>query len=54
LCICPYPVVVENEYTAIRLSELAGIRVSDVRLVESKNIDELPQQMLDAGRIPWR
>jgi len=44
-----YPYLVENEYTAIRLASLAGADVSDVRLVESKDIEEIPQHMLEAG-----
>lgn len=44
-----YPFVVENEYTALQLAKLAGVTVSDARLVESKDIDELPQHLLEAG-----
>jgi serine/threonine-protein kinase HipA len=44
-----YPFLIENEYTALQLASLAGVSVSDARLVESKEIDGLPQQMLEAG-----
>jgi serine/threonine-protein kinase HipA len=32
-----------NEYTAMRLAELVGIDIPDIKLVELKNLDNLPQ-----------
>lgn len=44
-----FPGLVENEYTSLQLARLAGVNVSDARLVEMKTIQGVPEKFRELG-----
>lgn len=45
-----FPDLVENEYMSLELARLAGVNVSEARVVDMKTIEGVPQQFLKLGK----
>ena len=44
-----YPGLPEAEYTALQLAKLAGVDVVESTLVDSKSIEDIPKELVEAG-----